>query len=209
MKKLILTFLLLALWVVPAFATEKILYPNANGTNQDFSPNTGTDHYVLVDDPCASPDSDVTYLYKLSDGEGYYIETEGLDNCSSGGADSIPDNAVFDSVKIHIGKKNATPSDAPLWAYIRWTDQAEYIVSGAGSSYSYTYYKSTRNMATLTKTILNGTEVGMKMDYCDVACGTLRLTQAHLHVYYQQPVAGKPLSEKKKRIIELMQGDDR
>jgi len=190
MKKIILTFLILALWTVPAFATEKILYPNANGTNQAFIPNTGTDHYVLVDDICGSPDGDATYLYQQADYVVSYLETEALDNCSV--ADSIPDNAVFDSVKIHLNVKWAVAGDpGVLFAYIRWASiGAEYFSFDIATNYVDVLKKSTKTMTAVTKTELNGTEAGLKLDIYTEFQGTIRFTQAHLHIWYHQPAAG-------------------
>jgi hypothetical protein len=43
------------------------LLPNADGSNSQFTPSTGSDHYALVDD--ASPDDDTTYLSHSTSGQ--------------------------------------------------------------------------------------------------------------------------------------------
>jgi len=52
-------------------------FPNANGTNQDWTPSSGSDHYTLIDD--TTPNGDTDYLYSGTAG---HLETNNFQDIS-------------------------------------------------------------------------------------------------------------------------------
>jgi len=195
MKKLILS-LFLALILTPprAGAVEKVLYPNANGSTgyQDLAAKSAGNHYVEVDESDSAPDTG-TYVYGVTpSGGATKEETENMEDCGSlVNGDSIPDNAVFDSVKVHNRTKVSTVStDAPMT--ILWYNGTTAVdVTNITLSLTYVdnYEKRTTNLTggTWTKANINALQCGWKIYSYEAISATVTGTLTNLHIFYHLP----------------------
>lgn len=183
MKKLVLTISIILCLCFSVQATEKILYPNANGTYQQFS-STGASHYTEVDEADGVEDTS-TYLYytEIVDGLPKY-ETEGFEDCGSVvNGDSIPDFATIDSVRLQCRVKIIGTLQSLVQMY--WNTTITRTITPTTSYVNYFDKQVFRITTPWTKALVNALECGLYTDgYCVSNCGTVYLTQLHLHVFY-------------------------
>jgi len=195
MKRVLFVLVLLVLLPTQNWgAGADTLYPNANGAYQIWTPKSGGNHYVEVDDPVSSPDTG-TYVYLNN--KSLSSETQALDDFA------YPDSTI-DSVRIQQRIKKA--GTGSITASFLWYDGTTRIDGGAitlTTSYVDKFETRTTNLTgqPWTASDVNNLQVGI----VGTAAASSRYifdTQIFLYVFFHGTAGGQ--NRNRSRVIQRL-----